>query len=92
MKARIIGLVMSLMISVVLLSACGSQAVTDNADKKGAGSGDIQETEQAIASGDIQGTEQAIASGDVQGKEIHLAVIIGSHSNAPRPNLGLIED
>ena len=53
MKARIIGLVMSLMISVVLLSACGSQAVTDNADKKGAGSGDIQETEQAIASGDI---------------------------------------
>lgn len=25
-------------------------------------------------------------------QEIHLAVVIGSHANAPRPNLGLIED
>lgn len=39
-------------------------------------------------------TAQAPVAKDVASKdqEIHLAVVIGSHVNAPRPNLGLVED
>lgn len=32
------------------------------------------------------------ASAPAKGQEIHLAAIVGSHGNAPRPNFGLIED
>ena len=37
-------------------------------------------------------TKSDPASSPAKGQEIHLAVIVGSHANAPRPNLGLIED
>lgn len=32
------------------------------------------------------------ASKNITDQEIHLAVVIGSHANAPQPNLGLVED
>ena len=39
---------------------------------------------KAAGSAKTEGTEKA--------QEVHLAAVIGSHANAPRPNLGLIED
>ena len=38
------------------------------------------------------GGSKMTESTSAKAQEIHLAAIIGSHANAPRPNLGLIED
>lgn len=37
-------------------------------------------------------TKSDPVSAPAKGQEIHLAAIVGSHGNAPRPNFGLIED
>lgn len=49
-----------------------------------------------LAATTLVGCDDKVKSGNTpppaKGQEIHLAAVIGSHGNAPLPNLGLIED
>ena len=47
---------------------------------------------KASVASDAPAATSAVDSGTSKEQEIHLAVVIGSHVNAPRPNLGLVED
>lgn len=38
------------------------------------------------------GNDKAQVSESAEAQEYHLAAVIGSHANAPRPNLGLMEN
>lgn len=81
-KAKLFGVAMSSMLTVASLTGCGGSRPNASSPTEAPVSSTAEASAASRSSGPMTTTDQ----------EIHLVVVIGSHVNAPRPNLGLVED
>lgn len=81
-KGKLFGILMSIMLAVVSMTGCG--------DSKPGTSASTEVPESTPV--DTQAATVSTDSVTSKNQEIHLVVVIGSHVNAPRPNLGLVEE